>query len=173
MPLLDPKGLKNDAWRLVDADAIGDFTHALLGWEQVPAGLPATAVGQRLGLLIPNTLRIDVLMPLLPQLALIAINFPAHGDGRGFSLARQVRDAGFAGTLRACGPLIPDQFAYALACGFDEIDLPEASASRQPAGHWLKAAAAMSLTYQRGYGVRPNILDRRRAARSDFASGQR
>lgn len=166
MPLLDRNGARDDVWQLVDAPAVSNIAHALLRWDDVQAGLPATVAGQHLGLLIPNTVRTGALLPLLPRLALIAIIFPAYGDGRGFSIARQLRDAGFAGTLRASGPLIADQLAYALACGFDEIDLTEASAARQPAGQWQTAAAAMSATYQRGYGSRLNILDQRRAARS-------
>lgn len=166
MPLLDRTGTRDDVWQVVVAPAIGNVSHALLRWDDVQAGLPATGSGQHLGLVIPNDLRVGALLPLLPRLALIAIAFPAYGDGRGFSLARQLRDAGFGGTLRASGPLIADQFAYALACGFDEVDLAEASAARQPVGQWLKAAHAMSGTYQRGYGDRPNILNQRRAARS-------
>lgn len=166
MPLLDRNGARDDVWQQVEAPALSNIAHALLRWDDVQAGLPATVAGQHLGLLIPNTVRVGALLPLLPRLALIAITFPAYGDGRGFSIARQLRDAGFAGTLRATGPLIADQLAYALACGFDEIDLAEASAARQPVGQWLNAAGSMTATYQRGYGTRPNILNQRRAARS-------
>jgi uncharacterized protein (DUF934 family) len=168
MPLLDRHGAREDIWQLAEAPAIGNIAHALLRWHDVKEALPGTVSGQQLGLLIPNSLRIDALLPLLPRLALIAITFPACGDGRGFSLARQLRDAGFTGTLRATGPLIADQLAYALACGFDEIDLAEASAARQPVGQWLKAAASMTSTYQRGYGTRLNILNQRRTARKAF-----
>ena len=88
-------------------------------------------------------------------------------DGRGFSLARQIRRAGFAGEIRASGPLIADQFAYALSCGFDTIELPEANAARQPVPQWLHARDSFSATYQRGYGESGrNVLDQRRAARA-------
>ncbi len=58
--------------------------------------------------------------------------FPSFSDGRGLSLAKRLRRAGFKGTLRASGPLIADQFREALDCGFDEIELPDAMAARQP-----------------------------------------
>lgn len=103
--------------------------------------------------------------PHLAALDLVAIVFPAFSDGRGFSLARKLRQSGFAGRLRAVGPLIADQFAYALACGFDEIDLPDAVSSRQPEAQWRAALDAFSGHYQRGYGASASILDRRRAAR--------
>lgn len=121
------------------------------------------------GVEIANTTDPESLVPLFDTVSLIAIAFPAYGDGRGFSLARRLRRLGYTGTLRAVGPLIADQFAYALACGFDEIELPEASAARQPAEHWTKAAAAYSATYQRGYARGLNILDQRRAARAGGA----
>src|SRR5690606_10237684 len=103
--------------------------------------------------------------------ALIAIGFPAYSDGRGFSLARQLRRAGFTGRLRASGPLIVDQFAYALFCGFDEIALPASSAGRQPAEQWQRALGQVGARYQRGYGDGGSILDQRRAKRLTQAAG--
>jgi len=42
------------------------------------------------------------LASLLPGAELIRINFPSFGDGRGFTLARRLRDLGYAG--RPCAP---------------------------------------------------------------------
>jgi ferredoxin--NADP+ reductase len=67
----------------------------------------------------------------------LRITFPGVADGRGFSLARQIRHLGYKGRLRAQGPIISDQFRYALACGFDEVEIDQAMATRQPAEHWL------------------------------------
>ena len=64
--------------------------------------------------------------PLLEQLAvieLIAINFTAFMDGRGFSYARELREAGYSGELRAVGNFIPDQLHYLQRCGFDSFEL--------------------------------------------------
>ena len=60
-------------------------------------------------------------------------------DGRGFSIGRALRDQGYKGTLRASGALIPDQFAFALDCGFDEVEIGDAQAARQPEAQWLQA----------------------------------
>ncbi len=70
----------------------------------------------------------------------IAIDFPAMGDGRGFSLARRLRALGFAGRLRATGGLIADQYAMARRVGFDEVEIPAALAARQPQDQWLARA---------------------------------
>ena len=66
----------------------------------------------------------------------IRIAFPSSADGRGFSLARQLRNLGYEGRLRAQGPLISDQFRYAMSCGFDEVEIDSAMAARQPESHW-------------------------------------
>jgi uncharacterized protein (DUF934 family) len=57
-------------------------------------------------------------------------------DGRGFSIASRLRAMGYRGRLRAAGPLVADQFGIARRVGFDEIELPEALAERQPEAQW-------------------------------------
>ncbi len=166
MPLLDRNGVKPDIWTKCDGAAIDNLSHALVHWSALSEALRHREHGQRIATLVPNTVRIDDIAPLLGQLDLVAIDFPAYSDGRGFSLARQIRNHGFPGTLRVSGPLISDQFAYALACGFDEVELPEALALRQPPEHWITALDRISHGYQRGYGDRLSILDQRRAART-------
>lgn len=75
----------------------------------------------------------------LDRIHALRITFPSSSDGRGFSLARQIRNLGYAGRLRATGPIISDQFRYALACGFDEVEIDQALAERQPVAHWLNS----------------------------------
>ena len=163
MPLLDRNGLKPDEWTISE-DGTADAPRILVAFDHLKDALSGNGRGRRIGVAIANTLKSNALVPYLNDIDLVSIAFPSYGDGRGFSIAKQLRLAGFKGTLRASGPLIADQFAYALACGFDEIDLPQAQAARQPVEHWLKAAASISNTYQRGFGEQ-NILDARRAAR--------
>ncbi|TRW94805.1 DUF934 domain-containing protein [Paracoccus sp. M683] len=71
---------------------------------------------------------------------LIAIDFPAMGDGRGFTLARRLRALGFQGRLRATGKLIADQYAMARRVGFDEVEISAELAARQPQDQWLARA---------------------------------
>ncbi|KGJ06710.1 protein of unknown function [Paracoccus halophilus] len=68
---------------------------------------------------------------------LLAIEFPAMTDGRGFSIARRLRQLGYKGRLRAVGGLIADQYAMARRVGFDEVRIPAALAERQPEEQWL------------------------------------
>ena len=62
------------------------------------------------------------LVPHLERLALVEVNFPAFGDGRGYSSARILREAGYEGELRAVGDVLVDQLAYMCRCGFDAFE---------------------------------------------------
>ncbi len=62
------------------------------------------------------------LIPHLERLELVEVNFPAFGDGRGYSSARLLREAGYGGELRAVGEVLVDQVAYMRRCGFDAFD---------------------------------------------------
>ncbi|WP_137870002.1 DUF934 domain-containing protein [Sphingopyxis sp. 2PD] len=59
------------------------------------------------------------LIPHLDRLALIEVAFPKFRDGRGYSSARILREAGYTGELRAQGDVLVDQIAYMKRCGFD------------------------------------------------------
>ncbi|WP_134678460.1 DUF934 domain-containing protein [Paracoccus ravus] len=71
---------------------------------------------------------------------LLAIEFPSFSDGRGFTLARLLREKGYKGRLRAVGGLIADQYAMARRVGFDEVRISAALAQRQPQEQWLYRA---------------------------------
>lgn len=60
-----------------------------------------------------------LLIPHLDRLALIEIDFPRFRDGRGYSSARILREAGYTGELRASGDVLVDQMLFMRRCGFD------------------------------------------------------
>ena len=62
------------------------------------------------------------MIPHLDRVKLVEVNFPAFGDGRGYSSARILREAGYQGELRAVGDVLVDQLAYMRRCGFDSFD---------------------------------------------------
>jgi len=88
------------------------------------------------------------LQPLLGDLRLIRVAFPAFNDGRAFTIARRLRMMGYTGRLRAKGPVIADQYAMARRVGFDEVEIPEEIAARQPAEQWAFRADWKSFDYQ-------------------------
>lgn len=61
------------------------------------------------------------LLPHLDRIALVEVNFPSFGDGRGYSAARILREAGYAGELRAVGDVLVDQIRHMVRCGFDSF----------------------------------------------------
>jgi uncharacterized protein (DUF934 family) len=62
-----------------------------------------------------------LLIPHLDQLTLVEITFPKFRDGRGYSSARILREAGYDETLRASGDVLVDQIAFMTRCGFDDF----------------------------------------------------
>jgi uncharacterized protein (DUF934 family) len=66
------------------------------------------------------------LIPHLDRIRLIEVSFPVFTDGRGFSSARILREAGYTGELRAVGELPVDHLALLRRCGFDAFapDVP-------------------------------------------------
>ncbi|MEQ9241291.1 DUF934 domain-containing protein [Roseovarius indicus] len=78
----------------------------------------------------------------------IRVDFPSFADGRGFTIARQLRLMGFAGRLRAKGHVIADQYAMARRAGFDEVEISDELAQRQPEDQWQFRADWKSHDYQ-------------------------
>ncbi len=74
------------------------------------------------------------------RLALIRVAFDKFSDGRGFTLARALRRAGYTGRLRAVGHVLADQYAMARRSGFDEVEIDDDLAARQPEAQWLARA---------------------------------
>ncbi|MFT6073772.1 MAG: hypothetical protein ACJAZ1_000681 [Yoonia sp.] len=79
---------------------------------------------------------------------MIRIDFPSFADGRGFTLAAMLRRAGYKGRLRAKGHVLADQYAMARRSGFDEVEIDDALAARQPADQWQNRADWQNHNYQ-------------------------
>ena len=96
--------------------------------EDEPVDHPAVTVDAFLDQSNASAVRIEPgddareLVPHLERLALVEVNFPAFGDGRGYSSARILREAGYDGELRAVGDVLGDQLAYMRRCGFDAFE---------------------------------------------------
>ncbi|MGH1423451.1 MAG: DUF934 domain-containing protein [Pseudooceanicola sp.] len=80
--------------------------------------------------------------------AMIRVDFPSFADGRGFTIARRLRLAGYTGQLRAKGHVIADQYAMARRSGFDEVEIDNDLAERQPESQWTFRANWQAHDYQ-------------------------
>ena len=123
-----------------------DWMHAF----HTPEDLERLSSGQKEAVAVDLANDVDVtdLVTKLHEIDLIRIEFPSFSDGRGFSLARQLRTHGFHGRLRAKGHVISDQYAMARRSGFDEIEIDQTLAKRQPEEHWLSRSDWQPRDYQ-------------------------
>lgn len=87
-------------------------------------------------------------LPAVAGAGMVVVAFPSFSDGRGFTLARHLRAAGYKGRLRARGHVIADQYAMARRSGFDEVEISDELAARQPAAQWLFRADWQAHDYQ-------------------------
>jgi len=95
--------------------------------DDEPADHPAVTVDSFVGQTNAAAVRIEpgddarALLPHLGRVALVEVNFPSFGDGRGYSAARILREAGYTGELRAVGDVLVDQLSHMRRCGFDSF----------------------------------------------------
>ncbi len=120
-----------------------DFTGAFVPLSQIAANGTAPAAMQLASSDDPGALA-----PHVGSVAAIRIDFPGFADGRGFTIARSLRELGFTGRLRAHGHVIADQYAMARRAGFDEVEIPDALAARQPEDQWQARADWRAHDYQ-------------------------
>ena len=64
---------------------------------------------------------VRLLLPELGRVRLVEIDFPRFRDGRGFSSARVLREAGYTGEIKATGEVLVDLVAFMRRCGFDSF----------------------------------------------------
>lgn len=96
----------------------------------------------------------------LEHVDLVAIEFPAFADGRGYSTGYTLRSRlGFKGELRAVGDVFKDTMFYQQRCGFNAF-VVRADKRMDDA---LKGLDTFSTPYQ-GTATEPSPLFRRRSA---------
>lgn len=86
---------------------------------------------------VPSDADPEELIKRAVALDCVRIDFPSSADGRGFTLAKRLRLAGFKGRLRARGHVLADQYTMARRSGFDEVEIDEDLAARQPEDQWV------------------------------------
>lgn len=118
-----PKLIKNgefvpNPWVIAEPGAIENLTDYTLVHVKDWAHVAQT--GKICGLWLSADDGLDSLPAGLKNIPVVAINFPAFMDGRGFSIARQIREQkNYPGELRAIGNFIQDQVFMMKRCGFD------------------------------------------------------
>ncbi len=121
-----------------------DWTHEYLALEHLAANRDSAVVAVDLA----SDTDPAQLAQLIDGVDMIRIDFPSFADGRGFTLARRLRLMGFEGRLRARGHVIAEQFSMARRSGFDEVEISEELAARQPWPLWQSRANWQDNDYQ-------------------------
>lgn len=125
--------------------------------ESAPAAGPALvhlevwrAAGRRADLapwLPSDTELTAALADELKQAPLVGVDFPKFTDGRGYSIARLLRERfGYTGQIRAVGDVLVDQLFYLSRCGVNAFSLRE----DQLVPDALNALTTFSRGYQPG-----------------------
>lgn len=163
--LIKERRIATDSWQRLERAADGSF--AVLpesGDVIVPLALWLDRRSEllerhgRLGVWLDSHEAPEAIAAEAGRFDLIAVNFPKFQDGRGFSIARLLRERfGYRGELRAIGHITRDHLYYMEACGFDAFELREGEDAEEA----LSAFGAFSEAYQASV-TRPVPLFRRR-----------
>ncbi len=117
--------LRQDNWVVVPRPADGES----LAVPDQPALIPADLwlAGKEhfenrddIGVWLDSHEEPEMLAGVVNELPVIAVNFPKFSDGRGYSIARLLRERlNYRNELRAVGDVLLDQLQFMKRCGFD------------------------------------------------------
>jgi len=168
--LIKERQIVADTWRLLsrgpqgelpEVPAQGDVIVPLALWLARREALFPRSERGHLGVWLDANEGPEAIAADLPRFAVIAVNFPKFGDGRGYSIARLLRERyGYTGELRAIGDVLHDHLHFMKQCGFDAFALRE----DQDANEALEALDTFSDGYQTSV-LRPVPLFQRRLAK--------
>jgi len=125
--LWTPEGFCEDEWRHADsAETLSGNERIILPLD-VFLSLDAqmrSGARERLGVVLLPGEQLEKIVPLLGDLSLVALAFPAFNDGRSFSKSELLRSRhGFEGPVRATGQVLIDQLPHMLRLGFTEFEV--------------------------------------------------
>jgi uncharacterized protein (DUF934 family) len=160
--LINQQQLLTDEWVRLDDDAalppLAPIFVSLARWQRDrPVLLSHKGL---LGVELGTHDEVSAIATDLEEFGLIAVHFPKFTDGRGYSIARTLRDRlGYGGELRATGDVLRDQLFNLARVGFDAFALRD----DQDVEVSLAAFQDFSEAYQASV-ERPVPLFRRRVA---------
>ena len=165
--LINERRIVADSWRLLSRGPKGELPEVpVQGDVIVPLALwlehrdAFLAYPGKLGVWLDANEGPEAIADDLQRFTLIAVNFPKFGDGRGYSIARLLRERyGYKGELRAIGDVLHDFLYFMKQCGFDSFALRD----DQDVNEALAAFDTFSDGYQTSV-LRPVPLFRRRFA---------
>lgn len=139
LPPLKPKQVQARLWHngafvaddwhwITDDEPMGVRARVIVSldrWRKEQPTLVSTGVA--VGVKLDAGQSIDVETDGVSRLGVIVLPFPKFSDGRSYSAARQLRDAGHRGELRATGDVLLDQLPLMVRTGFDAFEITNAA----------------------------------------------
>jgi len=169
--IIKDKAVVQDDWEVLrlnegeTAEAVtvptGKTIVPLKVWQAQRAAL---ANRKDIGVWIASDERPEELKNDLAGLTLIAVDFPKFADGRGYSIAYNLRARlGFAGELRAIGDVLRDQLFYMQRVGFNSF----ATRPDRNIHDALKGLTDFSETYQTSWDQKTPLFRRAQRAQKE------
>ncbi|SIT40251.1 conserved hypothetical protein [Paraburkholderia piptadeniae] len=151
----------------VSALPAGKVIVPLALWQSSRDELTASRSADQIGVwLAPDSEPADIAGDF-DKLGLIAVDFPVFRDGRGYSIARLLRERyGYKGEIRAIGDVLRDQLRFYERCGFNAYAL-RADKDIHDA---LKAFTEFTVQYQGAFDEPSPLFRRREAAATQKVS---
>ncbi|CAB3755227.1 DUF934 domain-containing protein [Paraburkholderia solisilvae] len=169
--IIKDRAIVNDDWTVVraaedgalpavDALPAGKVIVPLALWQASRDALTAAHGAANVGVWLAADSEPADIVGDFDKVALIAVDFPVFRDGRGYSIARLLRERyGYKGEIRAIGDVLRDQLRFYERCGFNAYAL-RADKDIHDA---LKAFTEFTVQYQGAFDE-PQPLFRRREA---------
>lgn len=170
--------IQSDEWkvlRLAEHDDVatvevpaGRVIVPLAVWQVQRQQLASRAEAGMLGVWLTGGTDLAELAKNLVVLQLIAVDFPKFTDGRGYSIATQLRTRyGYTSELRAIGDVLCDQFFFMIRCGFSTLQPHEGRYNRAQIEAALTRLSDFSASPGRADGVSPAVTVSRRRSSDD------
>jgi uncharacterized protein (DUF934 family) len=169
--IIKDRAIVNDDWTVVratedgtlpavDALPAGKVLVPLALWQSSRDALTAARGAADIGVWLAGDSEPADIVGDFDKIALIAVDFPVFRDGRGYSIARLLRERyGYKGEIRAIGDVLRDQLRFYERCGFNAYAV-RADKDIEDA---LKAFTEFTVQYQGAFDD-PQPLFRRREA---------
>jgi uncharacterized protein (DUF934 family) len=165
--IIKHRAVVSDDWtvlKLAEGDTAADVVVPegrmivpLTVWQAQEAALSARA---EVGVWLASDERPEALKGVLGKFKVIAVDFPKFTDGRGYSIAYNLRARlGYTGELRAIGDVLRDNLFYMQRVGFDAF----ATREDRNIHDALKGLTDFSESYQTSWDQKTPLF--RRAAR--------
>ena len=123
--------------------ASGALIVSVAQWQEQRDALAARK--DQLGIILRSDEKPELIAADIEHFAVVALDFPAFGDGRAYSSARLLRDRyQYSGELRAVGDVLLEQLHFMNRVGFDAYEI----ASEHALKDWEIAAGDVSVWYQ-------------------------